>query len=127
MSMIPIRFPLNLTLVTVACAGCSSEPGPASPPAAQSKKPKVFDGNDPLAFFAESFGRGSVDVVFPVPDGLDPAYWDPDGEAIAAFQSADMFFLTVPITRNGHCVRHCRGPVRYLRNAELRYHVNVPL
>jgi len=38
-------------------------------------------------------GGESVDVVFPVPNEFDPAYWDPDAEGIAAFQSADLVLL----------------------------------
>ena len=88
-----VRFLSVLMLVTVACAGCSSEPGPASQSAAQVKKPTVFVVNYPLAYFAERTGGESVDVVFPVPDEFDPAHWDPDGKAIAAFQSADLILL----------------------------------
>jgi zinc transport system substrate-binding protein len=32
-------------------------------------------------------------VAFPVPGDLDPAHWNPDGEAIAAFQSGDLILL----------------------------------
>ncbi len=38
-------------------------------------------------------GGESVAVVFPVPNELDPAHWNPDGEAVAAFQSADLVLL----------------------------------
>ena len=85
-----IRFLSVLALVIVEFAGCSPEPEPTSPSTAQSKKPTVFVVNYPLAYFARRIGGDSVDVVFPVPDELDPAHWNPDGEAIAAFQSADL-------------------------------------
>jgi zinc transport system substrate-binding protein len=58
-----------------------------------SKRPTVFVVNYPLAYFARRVGGESVDVAFPVPDELDPAHWDPDAEAIAAFQSADLVLL----------------------------------
>jgi zinc transport system substrate-binding protein len=38
-------------------------------------------------------GGDAIDVVLPVPDEFDPAYWSPDAEAIAAFQSAELIFL----------------------------------
>jgi zinc transport system substrate-binding protein len=57
------------------------------------KKPTVFAVNYPLAYFARRVGGESVDVMFPVPDELDPAYWDPDAEAVAAFQLADLVLL----------------------------------
>ena len=88
-----ILFFSVLTLVIVACAGCASESEPKSESAVPSKKPTVFVVNYPLAYFAQRVGGESVDVAFPVPDEFDPAHWDPDAEAIAAFQSADLVLL----------------------------------
>ena len=57
------------------------------------EKPIVFVVNYPLAYFAQRVGGDAIDVAFPVPDEFDPAYWSPDAEAIAAFQSAELIFL----------------------------------
>ena len=90
---VSIRVFCVLALVIVQFAGCSSKPEPTSESAAQSKKPTVLVVNYPLAYFAQRMGGESVDVVFPVPDGFDPAHWDPDGEDISAFHSADLVLL----------------------------------
>ena len=82
-----------LALLIVEFAGCSSEPKPTSQLTAESKKPTVFVVNYPLAYFARRIGGELVDVVFPVPEEFDPAHWDPDAEAIATFQSADLVLL----------------------------------
>jgi len=88
-----IRFMSLLTLVMVVCAGCLSKPQSAPESAVQSKKPTVFVVNYPLAYFAQRIGGEAVDVVFPVPAEFDPAHWDPNGDVIAAFQSADLVLL----------------------------------
>ncbi len=44
----------------------------------------------PLAFLAERIGAGAVEVVFPVPEGVDPAHWNPDPATIARAQQADL-------------------------------------
>lgn len=50
----------------------------------------VFATSYPLAFFAERIGGDAVEVVFPVPPGVDPAHWNADAETIARAQSADL-------------------------------------
>ena len=57
------------------------------------EKPAVHTVNYPLAYFAERIGADLVDVHLPVPDNVDPAVWDPDDDAIEAFQSADLIVL----------------------------------
>ena len=37
----------------------------------------IYAVNYPLAFFAEQIGGEDVDVVLPVPPGVDPAFWEP--------------------------------------------------
>lgn len=49
--------------------------------------------NYPLAYFAERIGGGLVEVVYPVPADVDPAFWNPSPEGVAAFQSADLVLL----------------------------------
>ena len=88
-----IRFLAVLALVIVEIAGCYSESEQTSQSTAQSNKPTVLVVNYPLAYFAQRMGGDSVDVVFPVPDEYDPAHWDPDADAIATFQSADLVLL----------------------------------
>lgn len=49
--------------------------------------------NYPLAFFAEAIGGEHVEVVYPVPAGVDPADWHPTPEDISGFQNADAILL----------------------------------
>ncbi len=53
----------------------------------------VYTVNYPLAYFAERIGGDQVEVVFPAPADVDPAYWMPDKATIAAYQQADLIVL----------------------------------
>jgi len=53
----------------------------------------VYTVNYPLAYFAERIGGDSVSVRFPAPEHVDPAFWKPAPEIIAAYQSADLILL----------------------------------
>ena len=53
----------------------------------------VYTVNYPLAYFAERIGGEQVEVVFPAPADIDPAYWMPDQKTIAAYQKADLILL----------------------------------
>ena len=54
---------------------------------------KVYVVNYPLKYFAERIGDDHVQVEFPVPGDVDPAYWNPGIADIAAFQKADLILL----------------------------------
>ena len=56
-------------------------------------RPVVFVVNYPLKYFADRIGGDQIDVVFPVPADQDPAYWQPNDEAIGGFQDADLIGL----------------------------------
>ncbi len=49
--------------------------------------------NAPLAYIAETLGGGSLEVVYPVPEGVDPAYWRPTVEEALLYQTADLILL----------------------------------
>jgi zinc transport system substrate-binding protein len=53
----------------------------------------VYTVNYPLAYFAERIGDDQVEVVFPAPPDVDPAYWMPDQATILAYQQADLVLL----------------------------------
>lgn len=53
----------------------------------------IYTVNYPLAYFAERIGGDQVEVVFPAPADVDPAYWMPDKTTIAAYQQADLILL----------------------------------
>jgi zinc transport system substrate-binding protein len=78
---------LGLLFLLAACG----DPGPAEK-AGPSGPPTVHVVNYPLKYFAERIGGDEVRVVFPTIEG-DPAFWKPDGDAIAGFQEADLILL----------------------------------
>ena len=49
--------------------------------------------NYPLQYFAERIGGEHINVVFPAPGDVDPAYWMPDTPTITAYQQADLILL----------------------------------
>ena len=53
----------------------------------------VYAVNYPLQYFAERIGGDRVDVRFPAPQDVDPAFWVPDVETIGAYQKADLIIL----------------------------------
>lgn len=53
----------------------------------------VYVTNYPLQYFAERIGGKHINVVFPAPAHVDPAYWMPDAPTIAAYQQADLILL----------------------------------
>jgi zinc transport system substrate-binding protein len=67
----------------------------ASSRAAESTTGKlgVYVVNYPLKYFAERIGVEHVKVVFPAPANVDPAYWMPEVDIIAAYQQADLILL----------------------------------
>ena len=53
----------------------------------------VYAVNYPLAWLAERIGGEFVAVVLPSPADVDPAFWSPDAETVAAYQRADLIVL----------------------------------
>ena len=58
-----------------------------------SDKLTVYTVNYPLKYFAERIGGEYVEVVFPAPADVDPAYWLPDRETVSDYQKADIILL----------------------------------
>lgn len=82
MRMLPV---LAVWIVVAACSREATDPGATEPDVLI-----VHATSYPLAYFAERIGGSAVDVVFPVPKGVDPAHWTPDPETIARAQRADL-------------------------------------
>lgn len=61
--------------------------------AAAQDRPRIVAVNYPLAYFAERLAGEGADVVLPVPEGADPAFWRPAIAEIQAIQSADLILL----------------------------------
>jgi len=79
-----------LTCLLTACGGAPEEQR-AEPAAVQDLV--IYTVNYPLAYFAERIGGDDVEVVFPVPDGIDPAFWQPTATDILGYQAADLILL----------------------------------
>lgn len=71
----------------------STAPTPVASPAAKSNKPQVLVANYPLQYFAQRIAGDAVEVRFLAPKDEDPAFWQPDEAAIAAFQNADLILM----------------------------------
>jgi zinc transport system substrate-binding protein len=65
----------------------------ALPTAAQAEPLNVQASNDVLAMFAQRLAGDAATVTMPVPDGTDPATWQPRIAAIAAVQDAGLIVL----------------------------------
>jgi len=84
-----LRLGLGAWLVcAVACSDSRDAPRPQG--AEPSRRLSVYTVNHPLAYFAARIGGEHVEVVMPAPSGIDPAFWKPSPETIAAYQSADL-------------------------------------
>jgi len=57
------------------------------------ERPTVVTVNYALSYFAERLGGGDIDVVFPVPEGVDPSFWRPGIADISTIQNADLIVL----------------------------------
>ncbi|MEM6634500.1 MAG: metal ABC transporter substrate-binding protein [Pseudomonadota bacterium] len=55
--------------------------------------PRIVTVNYPLQYFAERLVGDAAEVVFPVPEGVDPSFWRPSISDISAVQSADLILL----------------------------------
>jgi len=53
----------------------------------------IYTVNYPLQYFAQRIGGEHVEVVFPGPGDVDPAFWNPTVEEVSAYQSADLILL----------------------------------
>ncbi len=78
----------------LACLSCG-RPATDSPVATgnnrqSERKPQVLTVNYPLAYFAERLAGDFVDVGFPAPADVDPAFWSPSAEQIQQYQDADL-------------------------------------
>jgi zinc transport system substrate-binding protein len=63
------------------------------PSAFAADKLQIYTVNYPLAYFAERISGDLAEVSFPAPPDVDPAFWMPDAETIANYQSADLILL----------------------------------
>lgn len=67
--------------------------GLTSSDAGAEKALSAYVVNYPLKYMAERIGGGHVNVTFPAPPDVDPAYWKPEIKDIGAYQQADLILL----------------------------------
>lgn len=79
-----------ILLPALILIGCEKSPM-ESMPTVESKGIAV--ANYPLAYFSEVVTGGQIEVFFPVPEGEDPAFWQPDDDSVALFQQAQVILL----------------------------------
>lgn len=72
--------------------GCGAEKK-AEPSVRDEGRLNVAAVNYPLAYFAGRIGGDLVDVLYPVPGEVDPAFWNPSAEDVGTFQAADLVLL----------------------------------
>ena len=77
----------------LACSGATSPDESAAPSGTREVPLSVYVVNYPLQFFAERIGGERVQVVFPAPRDVDPAFWVPEPEVVLAYQQADVILL----------------------------------
>lgn len=77
----------HLRVVLVSILLCAFAPAHAQ------ERPTVLAVNYALSYFAERLGGDEIDVVFPVPDGVDPSFWRPGIADIGEVQNADLIVL----------------------------------
>ena len=82
----------RLFLVTLCLISLVSVPLIAAG-ASKNDKPTVAVVNYPLKYFAERIADNHVNVIFPIPTDIDPAFWVPEPKGVLAFQSADLILL----------------------------------
>ncbi len=80
-----------LLLLALACSPESQAPAPDASPDAGPLL--VYTVNAPLAWMARRIGGDAADVRFPAPGDVDPAFWSPDADTVAAYQGADLILL----------------------------------
>jgi len=88
------RWPLvGLVALLLGCSEAGVErprPEPGSEPAGMLSVAVV---HYPLRYLAERIGGDLVSVTFPAPAAVDPAFWSPDPETVARYQTADLVLL----------------------------------
>ena len=83
--------PGSCLVALVLALACSDATEKGTPTPVETSSPlSVYVVNHPLEYFTQRIGGGHVDVVFPAPADIDPAFWLPPPETIAAYQKADL-------------------------------------
>jgi zinc transport system substrate-binding protein len=82
-----------VSLLALLALGCSKKDGPQARARTGVRPQSVYTVNYPLAYFAKRLAPEGVEVVFPAPPDVDPAFWKPTPGAIAQYQGAGLILL----------------------------------
>ncbi|MBW1762932.1 MAG: zinc ABC transporter substrate-binding protein [Deltaproteobacteria bacterium] len=80
-------------LLALVAFGCSKNDAQEAAAPKDERAPSVYTVNYPLAYFAERLAPEGVEIVFPAPPDVDPAFWKPAPDAIGRYQRADLILL----------------------------------
>jgi len=87
------RRAFMVSLFALVALGCSKKDAPATPAGNGERPPSVYSVNYPLAYFAERLAPEGVEIVFPAPPHVDPAFWKPTADTIGHYQHASLILL----------------------------------
>ena len=85
----------RIALVGALLTGCQPAEEAPTTSGVAAAPPLVYAVNYPLAWMAARIGGEAIEVVFPAPESVDPAHWQPTPETILNYQGADL------VLRNG--------------------------
>ncbi len=86
-----MRLLVLITLLSLAACG-RQEPNTVQPDVAAAA-PRIATVNYPLAWATEQLCLDAAEVYFPAPAGVDPAFWQPGSDELAAYQQSALIFL----------------------------------
>lgn len=88
------RAGILFCLLLLSACGREQAASPAAAGKAGGSTPlTIYAVSYPLAWAAGRLAGEAANVRFPVAEGVDPAFWQPDLETIAAYQQADLILL----------------------------------
>jgi zinc transport system substrate-binding protein len=134
-----VRVTHRACIVSVlACVaiGCSKEEALQAGASTGVRPQSVYTVNYPLAYFAKRLAPEGVEVVFPAPPDVDPAFWKPTPDAIGLYQGAGLILLngvgyarwaryaTLPESRIVVTATRCRDA--FLQTGEAATHQHGP-
>ncbi len=90
-----LRNCLALASLAFVCVACSAKDSSAAQAGGNTGRLDVYVVNYPLQYFAQRIGGDRIDVAFPAPPDVDPAFWQPEREVVERYQHAGL------ILRNG--------------------------
>jgi zinc transport system substrate-binding protein len=80
-------------LLALLALGCSKKDARQAPASTGVPAQSVYTVNYPLAYFAQRLAPEGVEVVFPAPPDVDPAFWKPTPDEIGQYQRASLILL----------------------------------